>query len=69
MSSFHYSPRSVARGPRCRCNDAHNPMCLAHRGEVGIGVVITTLSRSAGVRPVTANISATAAGKGVNNGN
>ena len=54
-ASPHFSPRSVARAPRCRCGGAHGP-------EAGAGVVYTTLSRPAGVRPATASISAAAAG-------
>ena len=42
--SPHISPPSVARASRCRCGGAHGP-------EAGAGVVYTTLSRPAGVRP------------------
>jgi len=39
MSSLHISSAFVARALRCRCVGLRNPMCIAHRAEIGAGVV------------------------------
>ncbi len=48
MTSLHISPVFVARASRCRRAVAHNPMCFAHRGEGGAGVVVYYVKPPAG---------------------
>ena len=48
---------------RCRGDGMHNPMCFAHPGEDGAGVVDTRSIQPEGVRLITAGTTANAAGE------